>query len=128
MVRMDDYKTESGSIDWKSYREAQVQAGERCVDCGAYMFSFRASEGARSCNECRDLLATAKVNHSRYVRCPKCGHKFNPSESECYELYEEGEHEVFCDECEHDFTISTHVSYNFESPAMEGEDNEGLGS
>jgi hypothetical protein len=34
-------------------------------------------------------------------------------------VFEEGEHKVSCDECGHDFEVSTYVSHTFTSPEME---------
>jgi hypothetical protein len=58
--------------------------------------------------------------HSDLVRCPKCCQTFNPGESDCHELYGDGEHEICCEECNHTFEISTHVSYTFVSPPLSG--------
>jgi hypothetical protein len=61
-----------------------------------------------------------ECSSKNYVRCPKCGEKINVVNGDWYALYEDGEHSVTCqnDECEHDFEISTHVSFSFDSPAM----------
>ena len=52
-----------------------------------------------------------------YVVCPYCGHAMDT----CYgyedfpELYEEGEHEIECGECEKTFILETMVSYSYET-------------
>lgn len=46
-------------------------------------------------------------------KCPHCGANCPVSENEWYELYEEGEHEVTCPDCDMDFIVSTNVSFSF---------------
>lgn len=47
------------------------------------------------------------------VTCPFCG----AEQSDAWEVgaYEEGDHDIYCDECEKDFTFSVSVSYNYEA-------------
>lgn len=55
-----------------------------------------------------------KVSHSSYIRCPKCGETMETGD--WYEIMEDGEHEVYCDECNHKFTISTSIDISYTSP------------
>jgi hypothetical protein len=45
--------------------------------------------------------------------CPHCGSAQNVQRNEWWSLYEEGEHEVTCTNCDNDFNVSTRVSYSF---------------
>jgi transposase-like protein len=53
-------------------------------------------------------------------RCPHCGESHSVSENEWWRLYEEGEHEVTCPDCDGDFTVSTSVTYSFSTEQQEG--------
>jgi DNA-directed RNA polymerase subunit RPC12/RpoP len=60
-----------------------------------------------------------EVMHDDLIRCPKCGHQDCISDWDCdysEEKYSEGEHTVACGECEHEYVISTRVSYSYTSP------------
>lgn len=54
-------------------------------------------------------------------KCPHCGQCASVSDNEWWRLYEEGEHEVTCPECELDFTVSTRVSYSFNTDNQDDE-------
>jgi len=143
MIQLDDYKKEDGSTDWWAYKAAQKANGEICRECGDYIFGLRDHGFPRLCVACkgmylsptlatilvmykmfvtstlapyRKLLEGGEASHETYVRCPKCRHQFNPGQSDYYELYSEGEHEVYCGMCDHEFEITTHVSFLFVSP------------
>lgn len=45
--------------------------------------------------------------------CPYCG-EFTPVEDN-YELYNDGDHTVYCSHCDKSFIVNTYVSYSFES-------------
>jgi len=46
-------------------------------------------------------------------KCPHCGASHDISQSGTYRLYEEGEHELTCGDCDRDFKVQTRVSYSF---------------
>lgn len=77
----------------------------------------------------QDAIKTAepgeKINtfSTDYVICPYCG---NGMETNCGyedfpEIYEEGDHEIKCPECEKLFILSTSVSYSWETEKAESE-------
>ncbi len=53
-------------------------------------------------------------------KCPHCGQTIDINEHEKWDLYEEGEHETSCPDCDGDFTVSTMVSYSFSTENQEG--------
>lgn len=118
MISIDDYKKADGHIDWSAYRRAKVDAGDECRKCGSYIL-FGGKGYPTTCRDC-DRLEEDKgeVWHDSSVRCPKCRHVMDVSGSELYELYEEGEHEISCRSCDHDFTVNTRVEHSFESPEL----------
>ena len=74
------------------------------------------------CYDCKSLENDKnEVEHDHFVRCPHCRVAFDPIGDEGYEFYHDGEHEIYCHECDKQFTFITHVSFSFESPALEGE-------
>jgi uncharacterized C2H2 Zn-finger protein len=121
MISMDDFKKEDGNIDWKAYREAQINAGEKCYRCEQYIPSYFGTPKPyrHLCNDCEELDTNHdEVNHDNLIRCPKCKHTFSIQDIEAWECYEDGEHDLNCPECEHEFRIETSVSYSFTSPEL----------
>lgn len=45
--------------------------------------------------------------------CPHCGTEHDISESGTYRLYEEGEHNISCENCDLDFVVKTSVVCSF---------------
>ena len=114
MIRIDDYKTENGDIDWAACRAAQKAAGATCSRCGRYLFGAEGSP--QECFSCLSLDKPEEVAHDSTVRCPDCGYTWDVHNGDYCELFEDGEHNVTCQECDHDFEISTSVSWSFRSP------------
>jgi len=112
IISLDDYKKEDGSIDWKAYERAQVNNGERCFKCGSFIVF---AKGYRDkCASCQCLETdTDSVTHNRFIRCPECRETMDVED-----LYEEGSHNVYCEHCDAEFTVATHISFSFESPAL----------
>lgn len=55
----------------------------------------------------------------KHPKCPHCGHECDVSENDWWRLYEEGEHDVDCPSCDQEFTVSTRVSYSFDTDSQE---------
>ena len=126
MARMEDFRKEDGRIDWGAYNASQVASGDRCKQCGAYILNIRLfgrqrDPSPQKCGSCRSLDDTLddSVHHNDLVRCPHCRALSQCPGDDNYELYAEGEHTFWCDECDKQFEIITHVSYEFESPRLE---------
>ena len=121
-VKMADYETPSehgNSWDWDAYNAAQVANGEKCACCSTHMFIHHGVP--QQCSGCTGMKDdTEELTHDTFVRCPKCGDHWSPRESEDYEVFGDGEHEVSCGNCDHDFEVSTSVSYSFTSPERDG--------
>lgn len=116
-VKIDDYEGPNGTVDWQAYRKASIENGEKCRDCGAFIMS--PSGHPSWCYDCNDARSnTGEINHNRMVRCPACRYMWAPGEHDDYELLSDEEHEVNCYECNHEFTITTNVSYSFDSPPL----------
>lgn len=71
-------------------------------------------------NACKDAMDRLDFYGNRHPKCPHCGETCNVNEHEWWKLYEEGEHEVTCPHCDHDFTVSTSISYWFSTEFQEG--------
>lgn len=57
---------------------------------------------------------------SDYIVCPYCGNAIGAEDLvDCPELYEDGEHEFVCEECDRTFEVDTMVSYDWETHRME---------
>jgi len=119
LINFEDYK-ENGLINWKRYDEAKVNAGEKCYICGSYISSFpNKSSGKTLCYDCKNLeTSTEKVIHDSLIRCPSCKNTWDIVDNSDYECYNEGEHDIVCPECNHEFTIETIVEYSFTSPEL----------
>lgn len=117
MVNMDDFRNEAGQIKWNEYEKAKLANGERCSACGCFIYPPRGRQS--KCVNCETLSnQPGEVSHEKHVRCPKCQHAWSPGEQEQYALYEDGEHEATCPECDHEFQVRTWVSYSFDSPPL----------
>ena len=95
-----------------------------CKICKAYVIltSVYKEEKYKAdglCYDCRCMKNdNGEVDHHDYIRCPKCKNVVDAYEVYEGELNEEGEHEAWCDECNHEYTISTRVEFTFTSPAL----------
>jgi len=116
MITFKDYEDDKGNVDWKAYDAAQVAAGEKCEKCGTHIIF---SKGFMAeCGNCKALSQDhGEVSHDGFIRCPRCGHSDYVHGNDYDEIFEEGEHQFSCTECDYDFEISTHVSFTFDSPA-----------
>lgn len=121
---MSDSGIDAIRADQVARKAARVAKGEECSHCGRYMYSFFGNvAGPRTCNTCNTRTEPEPFESDRELRCPSCLEVWNPSDSEDHQVYEEGEHDVSCQDCEHDFIVSTVVSYDFTSPeAVRGEE------
>lgn len=116
MISFKDFEREDGTVDWQAHGRAEVAAGEKCYQCGDFILY---SKGVRIlCFDCNKATEDGELNHDRFLRCPKCRELWNPMDSEDYQVFQEDSHDVSCQECGHDFEVSTAVSYTFTSPAM----------
>lgn len=56
------------------------------------------------------------------VICPWCG-EVQEYDIEDYEIYEEGDHEMQCHDCEKYFTLCTNVSYSYDTTRIEEDED-----
>ena len=117
-IKREDF-TVDGVLNEKAFKQARIDIGEECCECGSYIVFPVGYKSA--CSECRDLLKDEELMHSSRIRCPKCRRSWIPAEAEQYKVYEDGEHEVSCD-CGYNFTVSTYIEYTFTSPEIIKED------
>lgn len=116
MVHMKDYE-KNGKLDWEAYKQAQINSGEICYNCRSFILFGKGLK--RLCHQCQSINEdTEYVTHSKLIRCPKCKHQMDVHDCELYELYEDGDHDISCNDCNHTFTIKTNASYSFESPEL----------
>lgn len=125
MVRMEDYRGTDGHIDWTALRKAEIAAGEKCPRCGTYMSNlWEVRNYEHLCSQCSSLDDNKEeISHDSIIRCPNCKESWDVGEGEDYQCYEDGEHDVCCSSCGHDFIVSTSVSYSFTSPALVEQEN-----
>lgn len=91
-----------------------------CPRCGGLRFYFR-SPAPEFCGDCMAMMQSVEsVTHERRLRCPHCRHEKPIPDYEGKE-YQEGDHDITCDECERDFEFITHIQYRWESPALKSE-------
>jgi len=123
-----DFKNEDGSFDWTAYgaakkaeKEERKKSGKECYQCGAYII-FGGKGYRELCYDCRLLRDdTSETTSDNYIRCPKCKGLSLVHDGDHYDLYEEGEHDITCLDCGHEYQIETSVTYSFQSPAVLGE-------
>lgn len=61
-------------------------------------------------------------HRSRSPVCPHCARECRIDHEEWWHLYEEGEQEVACPQCDGKFTVSTAVEYRFSTDEQERSD------
>ena len=98
-----------------------------CKICGKSRFMFSWEDICYTCKQKKDLAEIQqKIKNKEsdidtfsnsYIICPYCGNALDT----CYgyedfpELYEEGDHELECNECGKTFIMETMVSYSYET-------------
>lgn len=128
-IKIEDYEDAEGHVNWTAYHKAEENAGVRCITCGAYMIpslnlfgQAPSLPGPRKCPSCRHLAEDkGEVDHDQFIRCPKCRGEFDPQEFEMYEVFgSEDEHDIICplEDCDHEFTVQTRITYTFTSPPL----------
>jgi hypothetical protein len=116
MTDMEDHQTEDDTLDFTAYHKAQVAAGERCTLCGTVLHPGRGCP--TKCFDCKSLDTSGTVSHVTFVRCPACKGRMD-MHNDMYEYWDDGDHEISCHHCDHEFEITTDVSRTFESPPLE---------
>jgi NMD protein affecting ribosome stability and mRNA decay len=97
-----------------------VARGRTCYRCGSYvsLMKLDAPGYRRLCFKCKSLEEVkGEVIHTRFIRCPKCGKSWDAHKGDDHDLLTEGEHDVTCPTCEHEFEVGVSVTYTFHSPA-----------
>jgi DNA-directed RNA polymerase subunit RPC12/RpoP len=118
-----NYKKEDGTTDWSAYNKALLDNGEICYKCRHFI--LRPVGYQALCFECKELATSSEpVSHHNRIRCPKCGNQTNPSDHEDRCAYEEGDWEIWCTECDHQFIVEVRVEYSYTSPAQISEEKE----
>lgn len=56
-------------------------------------------------------------------KCPHCGDDYSINDSDAWELYQEGEHEIKCPGCDHTYTATAQVSFSYSTNEQEDEDD-----
>ncbi len=118
-TKIEDFKDPAtGEVDWKKYNLAEIANGEKCCECGGIASLFGTGRRTR-CMSCRAVDEPGELRHASRLRCPRCRHTWNPGDCDDHEVYADGDHEVWCAECGHEFPVVTMVSYLFRSPEIE---------
>ncbi len=110
----NDYMKELS--DYRQRHAQEVEEGKWCCKCNAFLlFSHGFPE---RCADCQKIDKPDELRHDHFVRCPKCKSTWQPYEHEEYEVFEEGQHEICCQECDHSFEVETWIQYTFTSPPI----------
>jgi DNA-directed RNA polymerase subunit RPC12/RpoP len=123
MVNISDFVID-GEMRWDLYTQARIDAGEICYQCSRHL-TFNKNKGIKTlCSSCKALQdSKSSISHDTYIRCPKCKTSYLPDAFREYSVFEEGEHDIDCPKCGYFFIIETTISYSFESPALDDEDD-----
>lgn len=120
MISCVDFEhPETKKVNWEAYRKAQIAAGEKCTQCGGFILPGKGYP--TKCAPCAQLESSPEeVQHHKEARCPACGETFDVFEHNQEtegNLLHDGDHEVSCPNCDHNFNITTVVDWTFRSPA-----------
>lgn len=131
MIDFEKCKKPDGSLDVPLFNELRCQErrdrkakGELCQRDDCDRFIVWSKGYPQTCSDCQNLDKPAELHHPSNIRCPKCGHHWRAGDDDEYELYHEGTHQATCGECEHEFEVTTWVSYTFVSPPRAAEGSE----
>lgn len=117
----DDFKDKEGRTDWSAYFKKQNETGETCFVCGKYMTPPKGIPTV--CPGCINAQKSKRdIHHNIIIRCPKCRNLSTIEDlvaGDYYELYEDGEHGIVCEQCYCEFKIITYVHRIYVSPAIE---------
>lgn len=69
------------------------------------------------CEDCYRANDREEFISSRGVRCPRCGRVDRDDLGEMG-IYDEGNHTVLCDSCDHEYEVETELSITWTSPAL----------
>lgn len=121
MTSMHDFVRDDGSVDIDAWQQAGVATGERCEVCLIHLIAPESScPGPRKCCDCRALeFPYLSLEHRIFVRCPRCAHRWTPSNVDFNEADADGSIFQNCPACEHSFRVGTRVEVFYTSPAME---------
>lgn len=107
---------------------------EKCESCGKNNvpidFDYKLL-GNRICYQCKKIKNRAEEkerilteeNYSPFSTedngyyCPYCGEFLEIDDD--YEIYEDGDHIAYCENCDSEFMVTTHVSYSYDSYKLE---------
>lgn len=118
-MSISDFKDANGYTDWDAYEADEVSKGNRCKTCGTYIIhAFSTPKGPKECYSCKTLEGSDdEVTHDRYVRCPRCGLKDDAADWWESGIYDDNDTtSIYCNECEYEYEVTTHIIYSYESP------------
>lgn len=114
MIDFKDFEEKDGHINWEKYHKAQKNNGEKCCSCSQTII-LGGKGYPQKCFQCKDLEAGQETQHKNSIRCPACGYIERINWETAENIYDEGEHEIFCGECDEKYLVETSVSYTFKS-------------
>jgi DNA-directed RNA polymerase subunit RPC12/RpoP len=121
-VNINDFLDEHNRVNWSAYRQAMRTTGETCSHCDGFI--SRPTGKPTVCavcaadGKCIQLESGLQVQSTQWIRCPHCGHRFDPTNTELHQVYSEGQHEIWCVNCDQDFTVETQITRVYVSPAQ----------
>jgi uncharacterized C2H2 Zn-finger protein len=103
--------------------DEEIEEGSRCYQCKKYLVAGLLSSvrRRRRCHQCTKADDPGELDHDKFLRCPGCGHLWDPYEAEETGVFEEGPHDVRCPRCDREFEVETTISYSFTSPERSDE-------
>jgi transposase-like protein len=99
---------------------------KKCAVCGKEVYLLSWETKCPSCGRkdyiVKKSIETAENGYSyceEDIYCPHCGKCHEVYSWYDDELYEDGEHDFTCEDCDEEFTVITNISYSFDTEKKE---------
>ena len=93
-----------------------MSKARRCTKCGGTTWAHE--DMPALCGACTIMQTDPnEIDHERLLRCPACGYMEGAKDALHDDEHSDGDQDVSCGKCGHDYTVRVDVSVLYTSPA-----------